>query len=195
MSGSKKGTTNIVNLFYGGGYSSEPEKGGGARRRDNLPSSNPIRTGSHAGYSSASSGGTKFSSLAAGFGSAQSAAGRVLYGGGPYAGMDAYTRHRQMMLDYSSYASAYNTKMEEAQKLAEANQVTDRDVLIANHQFIRDTEKDAAAEATGTMTWEQRMAKKYYDKLFKVKDRCLSRRDVRYSILKIAFCYVMMSQK
>ena len=38
---------------------------------------------------------------------------------------------------------------------------TDRDVLRENHRFLRSVEDDAVT------SWEKRLAKKYYDKLFK----------------------------
>ena len=38
---------------------------------------------------------------------------------------------------------------------------TDADILREEHRFIRSDEEDAVA------SWEKRMARKYYDKLFK----------------------------
>ena len=46
-----------------------------------------------------------------------------------------------------------------------SNYKSDRDVLHENWQFVRDAEEDAGGSAA--LTWEQRVAKRYYDRLFK----------------------------
>ena len=42
--------------------------------------------------------------------------------------------------------------------------MTDRDVLLANHEFIRDEEAD---DARISSSWGVRLARNYYDKLYK----------------------------
>jgi hypothetical protein len=55
---------------------------------------------------------------------------------------------------------------------------TDVDALVENHRFIRSEADDAAALQTaiagGASAWEVRLAKKYYDRLFKVLSTCVS---------------------
>ncbi|XP_033080810.1 protein FRA10AC1 isoform X3 [Trachypithecus francoisi] len=71
--------------------------------------------------------------------------------------MDAYQRHTKFVNDYILY---YGGKKEDFKRLGE-NDKTDLDVIRENHRFLwnEDDEMD--------MTWEKRLAKKYYDKLFK----------------------------
>ncbi|XP_076419125.1 protein FRA10AC1 homolog isoform X2 [Peromyscus maniculatus bairdii] len=71
--------------------------------------------------------------------------------------MDAYQRHTKFVNDYILY---YGGKREDFKRLGE-NDKTDLDVIRENHRFLwnEDDEED--------MTWEKRLAKKYYDKLFK----------------------------
>uniref|UniRef100_A0A8C5M7Q6 FRA10A associated CGG repeat 1 n=1 Tax=Leptobrachium leishanense TaxID=445787 RepID=A0A8C5M7Q6_9ANUR len=71
--------------------------------------------------------------------------------------MDAFARHQKYVNDYILY---YGGKLQEFQR-SRANDKTDLDVIKENHRFLwpEDDEED--------MTWEKRLAKKYYDKLFK----------------------------
>uniref|UniRef100_A0A1I7XU11 Protein FRA10AC1 homolog n=1 Tax=Heterorhabditis bacteriophora TaxID=37862 RepID=A0A1I7XU11_HETBA len=73
--------------------------------------------------------------------------------------MDAYSRHKEMInLYYLSYPGA--TKL---LQIDTSNDRTDHDVLRDNHKFLWSEKEEAAASSN----WETRMAKKYYDKLFK----------------------------
>lgn len=73
--------------------------------------------------------------------------------------MDAYSRHKELInLYYLSHPGA--TKMLQRDTSKDR---TDYDVLKDNHKFLW-SEADEAAVST---SWEARMAKKYYDKLFK----------------------------
>ncbi|KAL1921950.1 uncharacterized protein VTP21DRAFT_10592 [Calcarisporiella thermophila] len=71
-------------------------------------------------------------------------------------GLDAYSRHKKYVTEYLNF---YGTRSKSRSRLAEGK--TDVDVLIENHKFLRDPEEDA------NLTWEQRVAQKYYNKLFK----------------------------
>nr|XP_045015735.1 protein FRA10AC1 isoform X1 [Jaculus jaculus]XP_045015752.1 protein FRA10AC1 isoform X1 [Jaculus jaculus] len=71
--------------------------------------------------------------------------------------MDAYQRHTKFVNDYILY---YGGKREDFKRLGE-NDKTDLDVIRENHRFLWNDEDET------DMTWEKRLAKKYYDKLFK----------------------------
>ncbi|XP_032101390.1 protein FRA10AC1 isoform X3 [Sapajus apella] len=71
--------------------------------------------------------------------------------------MDAYQRHTKFVNDYILY---YGGKKEDFKRLGE-NDKTDMDVIRENHRFLWNEEDEM------DMTWEKRLAKKYYDKLFK----------------------------
>ncbi|KAM9617774.1 protein FRA10AC1 isoform 2-T4 [Trichechus inunguis] len=71
--------------------------------------------------------------------------------------MDAYQRHKKLVNDYILY---YGGKKEDFRRLGE-NDKTDLDVIRENHRFLWNEEDEM------DMTWEKRLAKKYYDKLFK----------------------------
>ncbi|KAM6183343.1 protein FRA10AC1 isoform 2-T2 [Erethizon dorsatum] len=71
--------------------------------------------------------------------------------------MDAYQRHTKFVNDYILY---YGGKKEDFRRLGE-NDKTDLDVIRENHRFLWNEEDEME------MTWEKRLAKKYYDKLFK----------------------------
>ncbi|KAK2536053.1 Fra10ac1 [Columba livia] len=71
--------------------------------------------------------------------------------------MDAYQRHKKLVNDYILY---YGGKMEDFRRSGE-NDKTDLDVIRENHRFLWNEDDEA------DMNWEKRLAKKYYDKLFK----------------------------
>ncbi|KAG5195877.1 hypothetical protein JEQ12_011513 [Ovis aries] len=71
--------------------------------------------------------------------------------------MDAYQRHTKFVNDYILY---YGGKKEDFRRLGE-NDKTDMDVIRENHRFLWNEEDEM------DMNWEKRLAKKYYDKLFK----------------------------
>ncbi|NXN72649.1 F10C1 protein, partial [Himantopus himantopus] len=71
--------------------------------------------------------------------------------------MDAYERHKKFVKDYILY---YGGKIEDFRRSG-ANDKTDLDVIRENHRFLWNEDDEA------DMNWEKRLAKKYYDKLFK----------------------------
>ncbi|KAG8435214.1 hypothetical protein GDO86_013237 [Hymenochirus boettgeri] len=71
--------------------------------------------------------------------------------------MDAFARHKKFVNDYILY---YGGKMQDFQLSKEHNK-TDMDVVRENHRFLWQDEDEE------NMTWEKKLAKKYYDKLFK----------------------------
>ncbi|PAV76976.1 hypothetical protein WR25_20888 [Diploscapter pachys] len=74
--------------------------------------------------------------------------------------LDAYQRHKQIInLYYLTCPGAYDKLM----KRDESKDRTDYDVLVKNHKFLWSIEDEAKLKDS----WEARMAKKYYDKLFK----------------------------
>ncbi|EGT34977.1 hypothetical protein CAEBREN_07762 [Caenorhabditis brenneri] len=74
--------------------------------------------------------------------------------------MNAYDRHKEMInLYYLSYPGATQLLNRKVQ-----NEKTDLDVLKEHHRFVWDEGEQQDAESS---SWEKRMAKKYYEKLFK----------------------------
>ncbi|XP_014641039.1 PREDICTED: protein FRA10AC1 isoform X2 [Ceratotherium simum simum] len=71
--------------------------------------------------------------------------------------MDAYQRHTKFVNDYILY---YGGKKEDFRRSGE-NDKTDMDVIRENHRFLWNEEDEM------DMNWEKKLAKKYYDKLFK----------------------------
>ncbi|CAG8630082.1 149_t:CDS:2 [Ambispora gerdemannii] len=74
-------------------------------------------------------------------------------------GLDAFARHKKFINDYVRF---YGGKRREATTLDSTETKTEFDILKENHKFLR-----SEAEDEQELTWEQRVAKKYYDKLFK----------------------------
>ncbi|KAK7110137.1 protein FRA10AC1 homolog [Littorina saxatilis] len=79
-----------------------------------------------------------------------------------YLTMDAFDRHRQFV---NSYMVFYGGSMKDFKRDTSKDK-NDMDVVKENHRFLWD-EDDESEE-----NWEKRMAKKYYDKLF--KEYCLA---------------------
>ncbi|KAF9139815.1 hypothetical protein BGX30_007456 [Mortierella sp. GBA39] len=71
-------------------------------------------------------------------------------------GMDAWTRHQHFIENYVKF---YNN--DKPSSTQEPRPITERDILHENHRFLRSESDDQ------DLTWEKRIAKKYYDKLFK----------------------------
>lgn len=71
--------------------------------------------------------------------------------------MDAFARHQKFVNDYILY---YGGKLQDF-KVSKGDRKTDLDVIRENHRFLWQEEDEE------DMTWEKRIAKKYYDKLFK----------------------------
>jgi len=70
--------------------------------------------------------------------------------------LDAFSRHKEFINNYLLY---YGGSKKELQRDT-SNDKTDLDVIKEHHQFLWDDEPDEKS-------WEKRLAKKYYDKLFK----------------------------
>jgi len=74
----------------------------------------------------------------------------------PLLALDAYSRHKELINNYFLY---YSGGLKEL-KRNRSNDKTDMDILRENHQFVWE-------DSEAANTWEQRLAKKYYEKLFK----------------------------
>lgn len=75
-------------------------------------------------------------------------------------GLNAYERHKQFMRDYQAhYGSGGVSSGQQQQQVMPLK--TDRDTLRETYRFIRSEEDDLER------SWEQRLAKRYHDKLFK----------------------------
>ncbi|KAG0301491.1 hypothetical protein BGZ98_008301, partial [Dissophora globulifera] len=70
--------------------------------------------------------------------------------------MDTWSRHQRLI---ENYVKHYQTPGENSQQ--ETPHKTERDILVENHRFLRSEQDDEE------LTWEKRIARKYYDKLFK----------------------------
>ncbi|KAG0026613.1 hypothetical protein BGZ81_006213, partial [Podila clonocystis] len=70
--------------------------------------------------------------------------------------MDAWTRHKHFINTYAKY---YPDKF--PSKESNSSSKTELEILRENHRFLRSAEDDK------DLPWEKRLAKKYYDKLFK----------------------------
>ncbi|CAN6696948.1 unnamed protein product [Malus baccata var. baccata] len=70
-------------------------------------------------------------------------------------GLNAYDRHKKFVKDYVSFYGR------EASSHVKLPVKTDHDTLREGHRFIRSEEDDM------DRSWEQRLVKRYYDKLFK----------------------------
>lgn len=86
--------------------------------------------------------------------------------------LDAYARHKKFINDYLMY---YGGSISDFQRDTSRDK-TDFDVIRENHKFLWDDDDDATS-------WEKRLAKRYYDKLF--KEYCIADLS-RYKENKIA---------
>ncbi|XP_015927252.2 protein FRA10AC1 homolog [Parasteatoda tepidariorum] len=77
-----------------------------------------------------------------------------------YQALDAYTRHKKLINDYVLCYSGTTQKL----RRDTSNYKTDHDIIRENHKFLWEEDDDAA-------TWGEKLAKKYYDRLF--KEYCL----------------------
>ncbi|CAF1471859.1 unnamed protein product [Rotaria magnacalcarata] len=75
--------------------------------------------------------------------------------------MNAFERHKRLINDYVRYYSKEKS-FDAVFKRDTTNDKTDIDIIRSEHRFLWDDEEDGPEE-----TWEKRLAKKYYDKLFK----------------------------
>ncbi|KAJ3111458.1 hypothetical protein HDU96_005691 [Phlyctochytrium bullatum] len=91
--------------------------------------------------------------------------------------MNSYQKHKRFMNDYMLFYGG--DKARQAIKEAkERRGKTEAEILKENHRFLRDDEDEDEE-----VSWEQRLAKKYYDQLF--KEYCLANME-RYKEGKIA---------
>ncbi|CAK9808116.1 Protein FRA10AC1 homolog [Anthophora quadrimaculata] len=79
-----------------------------------------------------------------------------------YAYLSAYDRHKKLINDYFTLYGGSVTSL----KRNTSRDKTDYDVIRENHKFLWDQDNDVPD------TWGARLAKKYYDKLF--KEYCLA---------------------
>ncbi|RUS74812.1 hypothetical protein EGW08_017421 [Elysia chlorotica] len=71
--------------------------------------------------------------------------------------LDAYSRHKEYVNNYMLFYGGSKTDF----KRDTSQDKNDLDVVRENHRFLWDDEDDT------NLTWEKRLAKKYWDKLFK----------------------------
>ncbi|XDV45035.1 hypothetical protein PO909_013210 [Leuciscus waleckii] len=154
MSGSDKPALDLVKVHGGGGYDSDfsdDDGGGGQSKYDEKRAGEdellqkPFQKGRH----------TKVAhkNVAAQEWDREEARNRRQH----LISMNAFERHKKFVSDYILY---YGGSMEDLRRSTSRDK-TDLDVVKENHRFLwrEEDEED--------MTWEQELAKKYYDKLFK----------------------------
>lgn len=77
---------------------------------------------------------------------------------------DAYSRHRALITDWARfYGGQKIVDSLSAQRASHAPGTTEAEILAENHRFLRDENDDEELESN----WGARVAKKYYDRLFK----------------------------
>ncbi|KXZ54811.1 hypothetical protein GPECTOR_4g882 [Gonium pectorale] len=76
-----------------------------------------------------------------------------------FLGLNAAERHKKLVNDYLTYYARGGDARDAAGSSAPVR--TDADALVEHHRFIRDDNDDSNA------SWEVRLAKRYYDRLFK----------------------------
>ncbi|ORZ12770.1 folate-sensitive fragile site protein Fra10Ac1-domain-containing protein [Absidia repens] len=79
-------------------------------------------------------------------------------------GVDAYTRHKKLLKSYASYPLSTN----KGSKSTKTHN-PEHTILRKHHKFILPIDDPANS---ADITWEQRLAKKYYDQLFKEYALC-----------------------
>ncbi|KAJ3091613.1 hypothetical protein HK102_014099 [Quaeritorhiza haematococci] len=79
-------------------------------------------------------------------------------------GLDAYQRHQKLVNDYLLHYGGDQKRTDDDER-RKAAWKTELDVLKEHHRFVRDEEDNE-------ISWEARVAKKYYDKLFKEYALC-----------------------
>lgn len=91
--------------------------------------------------------------------------------------MDAYSRHKKFINDYMMFYRGSRSDY----KRDTSKDKTDLDIIRENHKFLWNEEEEEKS-------WEKRLAKKYYDKLF--KEYCITDLS-RYKENKVAFRWQM----
>lgn len=154
MSGSDKPALDLVKVHGGGGYDSDfsdDDGGGGQSKYDEKRAGEdellqkPFQKGRH----------TKVAhkNVAAHEWDREEARNRRQH----LISMNAFERHKKFVSDYILY---YGGTMDDLRRSTSRDK-TDLDVVKENHRFLWREEDEE------NMTWEQELAKKYYDKLFK----------------------------
>ncbi|KAM9980479.1 hypothetical protein ACTFIZ_007847 [Dictyostelium cf. discoideum] len=77
--------------------------------------------------------------------------------------LDAVERHKKLIENYLNQKNNNNNKKKQEEDKYK-NFKTDYQVLKENHQFLRDENEN---EDTDQLTWEEKLAKTYYDRLYK----------------------------
>ncbi|KAG0179406.1 hypothetical protein DFQ29_002127 [Apophysomyces sp. BC1021] len=85
-------------------------------------------------------------------------------------GVDAYTRHKKLIRDFKNFYQRSEPK------ISDTSYKTEYEILREHHQFIRDDDSET--------TWEHRVAKKYYDKLFKEYAICELNWEVNFGYME-----------
>lgn len=102
--------------------------------------------------------------------------------------MDAYSRHKKFINDYLTY---YGGKRAEFVRDSSRDK-TDLDVIREHHRFLwsddDDSDGDDLDNDDGDSSWEKRLAKRYYDKLY--KEYCITDLS-RYKENKVALRWRM----
>ncbi|EAL71116.1 hypothetical protein DDB_G0272957 [Dictyostelium discoideum AX4] len=79
--------------------------------------------------------------------------------------LDAVERHKKLIENYLNQKNNKNNKKNQQQTEDKyKNFKTDYQVLKENHQFLRDENEN---EDINQLTWEEKLAKTYYDRLYK----------------------------
>ncbi|EGC39684.1 hypothetical protein DICPUDRAFT_74743 [Dictyostelium purpureum] len=82
--------------------------------------------------------------------------------------LDAFSRHKKFINDYFSQKNKEKNKHKHnSNNNIYRNYKSDYDILKENHQFLRDQDNDTDDSGVEELTWEERLAKKYYDRLYK----------------------------
>uniref|UniRef100_A0AC34FZ89 Protein FRA10AC1 n=2 Tax=Panagrolaimus sp. ES5 TaxID=591445 RepID=A0AC34FZ89_9BILA len=77
-----------------------------------------------------------------------------------FAGLNAFQRHKQMINNYFLYYPGAHEKLKERDTSKDKN---DYDIIRENHKFLWNADDITEAEKS----WDAKLAKRYYDKLFK----------------------------
>ncbi|KAJ3343908.1 hypothetical protein HDU93_005191 [Gonapodya sp. JEL0774] len=86
-------------------------------------------------------------------------------------GGDAFSAHKELMSAYSKFYGGDRT-VDEYKKMRQTVQRNEVDILREQHRFLRTADDDSQLNSS----WEARLAKRYYDRLFREFALC----DLRY---------------
>uniref|UniRef100_A0A7E4WDT9 SAC3_GANP domain-containing protein n=1 Tax=Panagrellus redivivus TaxID=6233 RepID=A0A7E4WDT9_PANRE len=80
-----------------------------------------------------------------------------------YGGLNAYARHKQLINNYQLYYPSDKEKLLAKNSASTSGSTSAYDVLKRSHKFLWDADDITEAERS----WDAKLAKRYYDKLFK----------------------------